>query len=75
MQVGSAALRRCWQNEVATINCVFSPLFSLPWLLFSQKELSLGSEILHGVLSHKKIRFEMEKKSGGDFLVFVFLNA
>ena len=59
--VGPGGLRVLSQNEVSTINGVFSLSlslslysFSLLHLLFSQKGLLYGSEILHGVLSHKR---------------------
>ena len=45
---------RCRRNEMAPINKVFLLLFSVTWLPFSQKGLSYGSEILHGVLTKKK---------------------
>jgi hypothetical protein len=45
----------------------FSPLsllFSLGSLLFSQKEVSYGFEILHGLLSNKNIRIPTKKNWG-----------
>jgi hypothetical protein len=45
---------------------LFSPLssFFLGSLLFSQKEVSYGFEILHGLLSNKHIRIPTKKKLG-----------
>jgi competence protein ComGF len=49
---------------MATFSAVFSfsfiSLFPIR-LLFCQKSLSEGSEILKGVLTHKKIRFDVKK--------------
>jgi hypothetical protein len=54
---------------MAIINGVISLFlssFSLPGsLLFSQKEVSYGFEILHGLLSNKNIRIPTQKKIGG----------
>jgi hypothetical protein len=33
-------------------------------LLFSKKKLAYGFEILHGILTHKKRRFEVKTNSG-----------
>jgi hypothetical protein len=62
---------------VSTVNGVISLLsFSLSSaeLLFSQKQLSQGSEILHWALSYKNNKIWGKKKIGGtpDFLGFFF---
>jgi hypothetical protein len=50
---------------VAIINGVISLSFSPGSLLFSQKEVSYGFEILHGLLSNKNSRIPTKKKLGG----------
>ena len=50
--------------EICGHDGFFSLLSLCAGLLFSQKGLSYGSENLHGVLSHKRIRFGVKTKLG-----------
>ena len=59
----------CQRNKVAII---LGFIFLFPrYLLFSQKELLYGSEILHGVLSNKNIRIPTPQKNR-DIVIFGF---
>ena len=67
--IGPSGCVRCHGNKVSTINAVIFSLSLLSaGLLFSQKGLSQGSKIWHGVLTHKKNKISGENKIGGTTL-------
>ena len=61
--IGPSGLRGCHGTKCPLLTVFFLfLLLSSAGLLFSQKGLLRGSEILHGVLTHKKIRVGGEEK-------------
>ena len=58
-QLARAACMHCHGTKCPLLTVLFFFFFSLAMLLFSQKELSKGFEILHGVLSDKKLKLKL----------------
>jgi hypothetical protein len=76
----SSSLSLLSLSSLSLISLFSLPSLSLWMILFSQRELSKCSEILHGFLTHKKIKFGVNKNSGDpqcprgvDFVGFFFL--
>jgi hypothetical protein len=53
LSVREKCARRSWALQAA--------IYFLPLLLFSKKGVSKGSEILHGLLTHKDIRIPLKE--------------